>query len=115
MENRTLVNFVIKWVLNGIVVTLLLLYFANVTFWPAALAATILTIIAYFVGDQLILRNTNNTVATIADGILTFLYLYLIEMVYSWGLSVGEILVISVVVAICEAVLHRLVFQERAV
>jgi hypothetical protein len=51
------------------------MYFADVSFFEAAITATALTIIAYGVDDQVILRSTNNAVATIADGVLGFFIL----------------------------------------
>ncbi|MCD9023296.1 DUF2512 family protein [Cohnella silvisoli] len=66
-------KFVMKWILDGAVVVLLLMYFADVPFIEAVIAVTALTIIAYGVGDQVILRSTNNAVATLADGVLGFL------------------------------------------
>lgn len=106
-------KFLIKWVVNGVTLVLLLMMFADVSFWTAFLAATGLTIIAYVVGDQVILRSTNNTIATVADALLSFTYLYLAETFFDWDLTLGEILVICLVLGVAEAVLHRLVFQEK--
>lgn len=66
-------KFLTKWALNGIVVTLMLMYFADVSFWSAFIAASILTVIAYVIGDQVILRSTTNTNASIADGLLALI------------------------------------------
>ena len=44
-------KFVIKWVLNGIIVTSLLMWFGDVSFWSAFIAASLLTVIAYLLGD----------------------------------------------------------------
>lgn len=106
-------KFLIKWVLNGVVVVLMLMMFSNISFWTALILATGLTVVAYIIGDQAILRSTNNTIATIADALLSFTYLYLAETYYHWGLSLSEILVISVVLGIIEAILHRQVFQVK--
>lgn len=73
-----------------------------------------MTVISYFIGDRFILPQFNNTVATIADGVLAIAYLYAGESLYRWGLSFGEIVIIAVVLAIGEAFLHRLVFQSTA-
>lgn len=110
----TLNKFLIKWVVNGVVVVLFLVMFSDISIWSALVAATGLTVIAYVIGDQAILRSTNNTIATFADALLSFAYLYLAETFFRWGLSLGEILVMSVVLGIAEAVLHRQVFQEQA-
>lgn len=107
-------KFVLKWLLNGVLVSLLLMYFANITFWTALIAATILTVIAYFVGDEFILRASNNWVATLSDGVLAIAFLWITAYLMDWPLSFGEILVISAAVAAAEWFLHRFLFHEPA-
>ncbi|MFD0669875.1 DUF2512 family protein [Cohnella sp. GCM10027633] len=68
-------KFVFKWLLNGVIVVTMLMMYADVSFTEAAITATVLTIIAYVLGDQLILRATNNTIATLCDAVLAFLLL----------------------------------------
>ena len=106
-------KFVIKWVLNGIIVTSLLMWYGDVGFWPAFIAASLLTVIAYLLGDQVLLRNTNNIVATISDFLLAAVYLGVVEYFYDWGLSFGEIGVISALVAVAEWVYHRYVLGQE--
>jgi hypothetical protein len=105
------VKFVMKWILDGAVVALLLIYFADVSFIEAAITATALTIIAYGVGDQVILRSTNNTVATLADGVLGFFILWIAAYSMNWDINIGQILIIAVILAIAEWVVHRYIFQ----
>ncbi|MFK7692782.1 DUF2512 family protein [Paenibacillus sp. HJGM_3] len=112
METNAMSKFLIKWVVNGAAAILLLMMFTNISFWTAFFAATCLTVIAYFVGDQWILRATNNTIASIADGLVAFVFLYVLERMFRWGLSLTEILTIAIVLGVVEAVLHRFVFQE---
>lgn len=103
-------KFVLKWIVNGAIVVCLLMFYAHVRFWEAAIAATLLTIIAYLVGDQFILRRTNNAAATAADAVLAFVYLWIASYVRDWNLNVGEMLVITVLLGIAEWVMHRYVF-----
>lgn len=105
-------KFIIKWVLNGVIVTALLMWFADVSFWSAFITASVLTVIAYLLGDQVLLRATNNTVATIADLLLAAVYLGVVEAFYDWGLSFGEIAMISILVAAAEWVYHRYVLGQ---
>ncbi|WP_219836605.1 DUF2512 family protein [Paenibacillus sp. R14(2021)] len=106
-------KFILKWLVNGVIVVSLLMYYADVSFWNAAITATALTLIAYFVGDQLILRSTNNMVATLADFVLAYLILWFAADQMDWDLNGGEILVIAVILGIAEWFIHRYVFQEE--
>jgi len=106
-------KFILKWIVNGAIVTTLLMYFADASFSTAAIAATVLTVVAYFIGDQLILRSTNNTVATVSDAILAFGFLWFASYVWNWRLSVGEIFAITAMLGIVEWILHRYVFQSE--
>lgn len=91
----------------------MLMNFADVHFWEALVTATALTLIAYFVGDQLILRRANNAVATVSDILLSYVVLWVAADAMRWDLTVGEILMIAVVLGIAEWFLHRFVFQHR--
>ena len=104
-------KFVLKWLVNGAIVVSLLMYYADVSLLNALITATVLTLIAYFVGDQLVLRATNNAIATLADAILAYAILWLAADQMNWNLSSGEILVITIVLGIAEWVLHRYVMQ----
>lgn len=108
-------KFILKWLVNGAVVSLMLMYYADVPFITSVITATALTIIAYFVGDQLILRATNNAVATFADAMLAFMVLWIAAYAMDWNLSLGEILIISVILAIAEWVIHRYIFRAGSI
>jgi hypothetical protein len=105
------VNFVMKWILDGAVVALLLIYFADVPLLEAAITATALAIITYGVGDQVILRSTNNAVATLADGVLGFFILWIAAYSMKWDINLGQILIIAIILAIAEWVVHRYILQ----
>lgn len=106
-------KFVLKWIVNGAIVGSLLMYYANVGFMMAAITATVLTLIAYFAGDQLILRYSNNAVATVADAVMAYAILWLASYSMNWDLSAGEILVITLILGIAEWFIHRYVFQTK--
>jgi len=108
-------KFIIKWVLNGIIVTALLIWYADVTFWTAFVAASVLTIIAYLLGDQLVLRSTNNTVATVTDFLLAAVYLGLASYFFNWDLTFGETMIISAILGLAEWVYHRYVLGDDQV
>ncbi|WP_217593606.1 DUF2512 family protein [Cohnella sp. GbtcB17] len=107
-------KFVLKWLLNGVIVTTLLMYYSNASFLGAATTATILTIIAYVLGDQIVLRSTNNMIATVSDGILAYLVLWIAAYAMKWTISPGEIFVIALITAVAEFFIHRYVFQAGA-
>jgi len=93
--------------MNGIIVIPLLMWFTEATFLGALLAAVVLCAIAYLVGDQIILRMSNNSIATIADAVLTFVYLWIVSTLADWSLSFTELLVITAAVAVVEIIFHR--------
>jgi hypothetical protein len=105
-------KFTAKWLLDSSVMALLLYhYVAGITLITALVVSTVFSVIAYFVGDQLILRASNNTVATLADGVMSIVFLWIVGSMLNWDLSAGEILMISVILAIMEWVVHRYIFK----
>ena len=106
-------KLVMKLLVNGIFAVSLLLWFTNATFWEAVVASVILSVIAYFVGDQLILRASNNTVATIVDALLVFAYFWFVAYFLNWNLSIGELLIITLVLGVIEAIFHRYLASGR--
>lgn len=61
----------------------------------------------------MILRSTNNTIATLADAVLTFAFLWLVSYLMKWDLSAVEILVTTVILGAAEWFIHRYVFQRK--
>jgi hypothetical protein len=100
-------KFVSKLLMNGIVFVPLVMWLSNASFWGSVFAAIGLVVVAYLIGDQLLLRLTNNMVATIADACMTFFYLWLVARFADWTLSLGEIFIISIAVGIVEIIFHR--------
>ncbi|PYI51866.1 DUF2512 family protein [Paenibacillus flagellatus] len=99
-------RFLVKLLLNGIVVVPFLLVFTEASFLEAALAAVALSVIAYVLGDQLILRRTNNTVATIADLGLAYLFFWLVADYMNWSLSATELATLVLGVGVVEVFYH---------
>ncbi|MGM0881313.1 MAG: DUF2512 family protein [Bacillota bacterium] len=108
-----MIKLLLKWLVNGAIVVSSLMYYSTTTFVNAAIAATVLTIIAYFVGDQFLLRRTNNLIATVCDFLLAVVYLGALSYVFDWQLSWGEAFYIAFLVGVAEWVLHRFVFNEE--
>jgi hypothetical protein len=99
--------FIRKIIMNGIVVVPLLMWFSEASFWNSVVTALILSVVAYFVGDQIILRMSNNTIAVIADVGLAFVYLWAVAYMMDWALSLGEIFIISLALGLVEIIFHR--------
>lgn len=106
-------KFVLKWLINGAIVVAFLMYYSDATFWQAAIAATGLTILSYLIGDQLILRATNNFLATICDFALAALYFLVLTYMMDWTLSMGETLFLALLVGVAEWILHRYIFHDK--
>lgn len=100
-------KFLIKAVLNGIVAIFMLMWLSNASFTGSLLTALVLCVLAYLVGDQIVLRLTNNTVATIADFGLAYLILWIAADLNDWTLTFGEIALISLVIALVEIGYHH--------
>jgi hypothetical protein len=96
-----------KVIMNGIVIVPLLMWLSEATFWSSVVTALILCVIAYFVGDQIILRLSNNTIAVIADAGLAFVYLWAVAYIMDWTLTLGEIFIISLALGVVEFIFHR--------
>ncbi|MEK0316669.1 DUF2512 family protein [Cohnella sp. 56] len=106
-------KFVLKWLLNGVIAVTLLMYYSNASFIGAASTATILTIVAYMLGDRIILRFTNNFIATVSDIILAYLVLWVAASTMNWTISPGELLIVSLITGIAEFFIHRYVFHAK--
>ncbi|MFP3392399.1 DUF2512 family protein [Brevibacillus sp. SIMBA_040] len=103
----TINRFLIKVIINGVIVVGSLLAFTNATWLSAIVTALGLTVIAYLIGDQLILRATNNVTATIADAVIAAVYLWAVASMLNWDLSFGELFVTVVLLGVAELFYHR--------
>jgi hypothetical protein len=105
-------KLLLKILLNGIVVIPLLLWYSEAAFWSAAITAVALSIVAYFVGDQMILRASNNMTATIADALLAFAFLWLVAEMMVWSLTFTEITIIALLLGVVEFIFHRIIAND---
>jgi hypothetical protein len=106
-----LMKFVFKMVLNGFILAVLLFWYADVSFASAVLASLIFMAAAWLIGDRLILRASNNTVATIADAVMVYLYQWFLAAYWNWDLDMGEMFITALFVAAAEWVFHRTVLS----
>lgn len=100
-------RFLIKLIINGVIVVGSLIWFTEATWGSAILAALGLTVIAYLLGDQVILRATNNIMATISDAVIAAIYLWAVSRMFNWDLSFGELIVTVAILGVAEFFFHR--------
>lgn len=100
-------RFLIKLVVNGIILVPFLMWFTEGTFFSVLMTSLGLTVIAYILGDQMILRATNNVIATISDAILAAVYLWVVAAMLDWSLTWGELLLTVAALGVAELFYHR--------
>jgi membrane protein HdeD len=106
-------RFLAKWIISSIIIVPLLLWFTEATFWGAFITASGLCILSYLVGDLGILRVSNNTIATLADAGLALAWFWIIADFNDWSLTGGELITLTIAVALFEAVFHATMFAPR--
>lgn len=100
----------VKIVMNAVLIPLLYLQTsASVT--EIITTSIVFSLVAFAVGDQWILRGSNNAVATIADAAMAGLYFWMAARLFHWGLSNGELFVLVVLLGAVEAMYHRLLAE----
>ncbi|MGG3283919.1 DUF2512 family protein [Paenibacillus solani] len=99
-------KLLVKLLVHGILITSLLVALSNATFTGALLTALGIGIVAYLVGDLFILPRTSNMFATIADGILVFVMLWVIRAVTNWTVDFPEIFMLAVFAGSFEYLFH---------
>ncbi len=99
-------RLIVKVVINGIILIPLLKWYTEATTMSAVVTSIIFSIIAYLIGDRLILRATNNLVATISDAVLAAVYLWAVSAMMNWSLSWGELLFTVVLLGVAEMLYH---------
>jgi hypothetical protein len=106
-------KFFWKAFLNGILVVPFLLVFTEASLTQALIAALTLSIVAYVIGDQMILRLMNNGIATVADVGLSFAFLWMAASFMDWSLSFMEMAIMSVAVGVIEYFIHGYFLQDE--
>jgi hypothetical protein len=100
----------IKFVMISVILEIALNLMTNLTFGDTLYIAAIVTILAYIIGDLLILPTTNNTVATVADAVLALATIYTFNFI--WGvryISFLDALIAAAVLGLGEWFFHKYV------
>ncbi|PZE20365.1 DUF2512 family protein [Paenibacillus xerothermodurans] len=101
-------RFLVKLLLGSVVLIPLLYYLTAADVSEIVTAVVLFLLIDFFVGDQFILRLTNNMVATVADAGAAGIYFWLVAYWNEWDLTASELLAVVVVVGLFEAIFHRI-------
>ncbi|WP_426449821.1 DUF2512 family protein [Paenibacillus sp. S-38] len=96
-----------KILINGLITVHFLVIFAGASFSGAVVSSVILSLIAYVIGDRLILKITNNVVATALDLGLASLFFILVSGVTIGELSMVELLTLVAGLGVLEYYFHR--------
>lgn len=103
--------FLIKMLGNGAIVIGLLMLLGDASFIGALGAALVLTIIAYLLGDLVILPKTNNLMATAVDGVLAYVLLWGISSNAQWNHSLVDLLIITLALGVFEYFFHSMLYR----
>lgn len=96
----------------SVILELVLYNMTRLSFGNILVVSLTVTVLSYLVGDLLILKYTNNIVATLADVGLALVTVYLFNFFYYRpGISFVTALITAVIVGIGEWVFHKFVFR----
>lgn len=103
----------VKFLMVAVVLEIILSLFTNLTFGNILYISAAVTILAYIVGDLLILPASNNTIATIADIFLALATIYAFNF---WGnnryISFTSSLISAIVIGLGEWFFHKYMYNN---
>jgi hypothetical protein len=100
----------IKFAMIAVVLEIVLGIITNLTFSEILYISATVTILAYIIGDLLVLPASNNTVATVADAGLALFTIYAFN--YMWNtreISFADALIAAAVLGVGEWFFHKYV------
>jgi predicted ABC-type exoprotein transport system permease subunit len=68
--NKHLTSLLVKFIMIGLISVIILPLFAQISSGQAILIAVVLTVVAYLLGDRMVLPRYGNTTATVLDVVL---------------------------------------------
>ena len=106
-------NLAIKFISILAVLFIILGIFYDMSFGNVLSISVVLTLASYLIGDLLILRRTNNTMATISDFALAFLVIWLMGENLTYGDSlIMPALIAAAGIALFETFFHKYVARQ---
>ncbi|MDF2590017.1 MAG: hypothetical protein K0S41_3858 [Anaerocolumna sp.] len=110
---RHISAILIKFVMVTIVLGITLSVMTNLTFTDILYVSATVTILAYVVGDLLILSITNNVVATIADAALALATIYAFNFIWEFkNISFTDSLITALILGVGEWFFHKYVAKN---
>ncbi|ENH95834.1 hypothetical protein J416_14016 [Gracilibacillus halophilus YIM-C55.5] len=101
-------NMLVKFIASFVLLYAILGVGFDVSFGNVLWITLVLGVLAYVLGDQLLLRRSNNTVSTISDFALAFLVIYFMTDALTVGDDVFQAALIAAIgVAIFEYFFHK--------
>ena len=106
-------NLAIKFISILAVLFIILGIFYDMSFGNVLWISVVLTLASYLIGDLLILRKTNNTMATISDFAIAFLVIWLMGENLTYGDSlIMPALIAAAGIALVETFFHKYVARQ---
>jgi hypothetical protein len=110
---KHLKNLAIKFISILAVLFVILGIFYDMSFGNVLSISVVLTLASYLIGDLLILRRTNNTMAIISDFALAFLVIWLMGESLTYGDSlVMPALIAAAGIALFETFFHKYIARQ---
>jgi hypothetical protein len=99
---------IIKLIIITVILEILLNMLTDLTFSEILYVSAAVTILAYIIGDLLILPLSNNTVATIADIGLALFTIYAFNYLWNvWEISFIDALISAAAIGVAEWFFHK--------
>ena len=106
-------NLAIKFISILAVLFIILGIFYDMSFGNVLSISVVLTLASYLIGDLLILRRTNNTMATVSDFALAFLVIWLMGENLTYGDSlIMPALIAAAGIALFETFFHKYIARQ---
>jgi hypothetical protein len=104
---------IVKFLIITLALEIVLGMLTNLTFSEILSIAVTITVVAYIVGDLLILPISNNTIATIADIGLAAITIYAFNYLRDYGtISIVDSLIAAVVIGMGEWFFHKYIAHK---
>lgn len=109
-----IVRIAIKFIASLVVLGIILGMFYDFTFGDVFLITAVLGVVSYFLGDQLILRATNNFIASAADfGLSFFLIWFMGAMLTDENNLLSASLISAAAITLFEYLFHRFLTRDN--
>lgn len=103
----------VKFVMVALVLEIVLNMLTDLTFTNILYISLAVTVLAYIIGDLLILPASNNTVATVADAVLALFTVYMFNFLWNTReISFFDALIAAAVLGVGEWFFHKYVANK---